>query len=128
MELFGLNHKIGSTKSETLTDISEEDLKATFQERCKTFGKQPDTTYDINISKFNLNSASIGEKKCKGIELQDIHEAYQLLLKIVKARIMFSEKLEDLRGSQLPEIKEEKEKTKVKNVNKAASMFRKKKQ
>ena len=124
MELFGLNHKIGSTKSETLTDISEEDLKATFQERCKTFGKQPVTTYNINIS----NSASIGEKKCKGIELQDIHEAYQLLLKIVKARIMFSEKLEDLRGSQLPEIKEEKEKTKVKNVSKAASMFRKKKQ
>jgi hypothetical protein len=39
MELFGLNHKIGSTKSETLTDISEEDLKATFQERCKAFGK-----------------------------------------------------------------------------------------
>jgi hypothetical protein len=41
---------------------------------------------------------------------------------------MFSEKLEDLRSRELPEIKEEKEKTKVKNVNKAASMFRKKKQ
>ena len=64
----------------------------------------------------------------KILPTQYIHEAYQLLLKIVKARIMFSEKLEDLRGSQLPEIKEEKEKTKVKNVNKAASIFRKKKQ
>ena len=40
MELFGLNHKIGSTKSETLTDIAEETLKDTFQERCKTFGTQ----------------------------------------------------------------------------------------
>ena len=41
---------------------------------------------------------------------------------------MFAEKLEDVRKKELPEIKEEKEKTKVKNVNKAASIFRKKKQ
>ena len=114
MELFGLNHKIGSTKSETLTDISEEDLKATFQGRCKIFGKH---TFKIqNTSKYKFNSACLGEKKCAGIELQDIHEAYQLLLKIVKARIMFAEKLEDVRSRELPEIKEEKEKTKVRKV------------
>ena len=70
------------------------------------------------------------EKKkagCGNCELQDIHEAYQLLLKIVKARIMFTEKLEDMRNRDLPEIKEEKEKVKAKNVSKAASVFKKKK-
>ena len=40
MELFSLDPKIGSTKSEALTDTSEEDLKTTFDERCKTFSKQ----------------------------------------------------------------------------------------
>ena len=38
MELFGLNPKIGSTKAQTLSDISEEGLKTNFQEICKTFG------------------------------------------------------------------------------------------
>ena len=39
MELFSLDNKIGSTKSEALTDTSEEDLKTTFDERYKTFSK-----------------------------------------------------------------------------------------
>ena len=56
--------------------------------------------------------------------LQDIHEAYQLLLKIVKARNMFSEKLEKARNKE--EAKEvTKEDVKIK-VHKAASLFRKK--
>ena len=69
----------------------------------------------------------MGDKSCKGVELQDIHESYQLLLKIVKARVMFAEKLKDVRNKDLPTIKEEKEKTTVKNVNKAALIFKKKK-
>ena len=69
----------------------------------------------------------MGEKGCPGVELTDIHEAYQLLLKIVKARIMFADKLEDIRSRDLPEIKEEKEKVKVKNVGKAALKFKRKK-
>ena len=39
MELFGLSNKFGSAKSESLTDTSEEELKNTFDERCKIFGK-----------------------------------------------------------------------------------------
>ena len=40
---------------------------------------------------------------------------------------MFAEKLEDMRTKELPEIKEEKEEVKSKNVSKAASYFKKKK-
>ena len=82
--------------------------------------------YNIRIfHNFHL-SGIIGEKACKGIELQDIHEAYQILLKIVKARVMFSDKLADIRTKDSPETKEEKEKEKEKNVNKAALFFKKK--
>ena len=76
-----------------------------------------------------INSATIGGKHCKGVKLQDIHKAFQILLKIVKARVKFSEKLEDVRSKDLLNKKKEKEKTKAKgkNVYRAASIFRKKK-
>ena len=57
--------------------------------------------------------------------LQDIHEAYQLLLKIVKAKNIFSAKLENLQekaeGAEVT-----KQDVEVK-VHKAASLFRRKK-
>ena len=76
-----------------------------------------------------INSATIRRKHCKGVKLQDIHEAFQILLKIVKAKVKFSERLEDVRSKDSLEKKKEKEKAKAKgkNVDRAASMFRKKK-
>ena len=72
---------------------------------------------------------TFGEKGCPGVEMQDIHEAYQLLLKIVKARIMFSEKLDSVRNKDrdLADIKEERENTRALNVNKAAKIFKSRK-
>ena len=64
-----------------------------------------------------INSLTIGGKKCQGVKLQDIHEAFQLLLKIVKARVIFSEKLEDGGSRDLAETKNKKEKAKVKVKN-----------
>ena len=40
---------------------------------------------------------------------------------------MFAEKLQDMRSKDIPEKKEEQEKVKAENVNKAASFFKKKK-
>ena len=40
---------------------------------------------------------------------------------------MFAEKLQDMRIKDIPEKKEEQEKVKAENVNKAASFFKKKK-
>ena len=49
--------------------------------------------------------------------------------RFVKARVKFSEKLEDVRSKDLSDKKKEKEKAKAKgkNVDRAASIFRKKK-
>ena len=69
----------------------------------------------------------MGAKACKYVELQDIHESYQLLLKIVKARVMAEEKLENIKNENKPVIKEQTEKLKAKTLNKTAMMFKKKK-
>ena len=61
-----------------------------------------------------MNLATIGGKHCKGVKLQDIHEAFQILLKIGKARVKFSEKLEDVRSKDSAEKKQEKTKAKTK--------------
>ena len=63
----------------------------------------------------------------KKIGLQDIHEAYQLLLKIVKAKNIFLAKLSSVQNKEQEGRKEEvsKEDVQVK-VLKAASLFRRK--
>ena len=72
-------------------------------------------------------TGDMGAKACTYVELQDIHESYQLLLKIVKARVMAEDKLESIRNENRPVIKEQKEKEKVRNLNKTALMFKKRK-
>ena len=64
------------------------------------------------------------EENEKKIGLQDIHEAYQLLLKIVKAKSIFSAKLEKAQNKD-EAIEVSKDDVQVK-VHKAASLFRKK--
>ena len=56
--------------------------------------------------------------------MQDIHEAFQLLLKIVKARNIFAEKLERVKNKEI--AKEVTEDDVQIRVHKAASLFRKK--
>ena len=72
-------------------------------------------------------TGDMGAKACTYVELQDIHESYQLLLKIVKARVMAEDKLENIKNEKSPVIQEPKEKLKLKNLNKTALMFKKKK-
>ena len=62
------------------------------------------------------------EENEKNIGLQDIHEAYQLLLKIVKAKNIFLAKLSNVQNKEEESRKEDVE---VK-VLKAASLFRRK--
>ena len=66
------------------------------------------------------------EENEKKIGLQDIHEAYQLLLKIVKAKNIFLAKLSSVQNKEESRKEEvSKEDVEVK-VLKAASLFRRK--
>ena len=66
------------------------------------------------------------EEHEKKIGLQDIHEAYQLLLKIVKAKNIFLAKLSSVQNKEESRKEEvSKEDVEVK-VLKAASLFRRK--
>ena len=107
--MFCLDHTIGSQK---LTDISETDLRNIFQDTCKTLG-----IYRSKYTYINFSIAESLEKEEKEVKLQDVHEAYQLVLKIVTARKMFSQKLEKVRNKEESQVK-------IK-VNKAARLFKK---
>ena len=64
------------------------------------------------------------EENEKGIALQDIHEAYQLLLKIIQARNAFSTRPNKVKNKD--SAKEVSKEDVQVNVLKAASLFRKK--
>ena len=59
--------------------------------------------------------------------MADIHESYQLLLTIVKARVATEYQGEKNINNKVPEKEEQKEKTKLKNLTKTPLMLKKKK-
>ena len=94
-----------------------------WKEHSLTLAKHLVFQYNLNLSPKFYILASLEENE-KGIGLQDIHEAFQLLLKIVKARNIFAEKLERVKNKEIAkEITEDDVQIKV---HKTASLFRKK--
>ena len=59
--------------------------------------------------------------------MADIHESYQLLLRIVKARVATEYHGENIFKNKVSEKEEQKEKTKLKNMTKTPLMIKKKK-
>ena len=75
-----LNTSGGVTKPRDIRDYSEDEILKAFQKQCTRLSKYALWFYYMKFNKFS-SQAQAG----KMIELQDCHEAYQVLLKVVKA-------------------------------------------
>ena len=84
MDILGMNLSVGRKTPRKLIDYSEEELMAKFQIKCTALRK----TMPYCFLCIFLSSSETGDNP-KNHCMQDVHEAYQILLKVIKAKIMF---------------------------------------
>ena len=86
IELFDLNHRVAvaNMRAINIHNVTEEELNRFFKYRCNVLGMWNFTLLNLMESLSFLDE--LGSSGCPGVELQDVHEAYQLILKIIKAR------------------------------------------
>ena len=111
MDTLGLNLCKGRKTPRQLIDYSEEELTKIFEKKCKAIRKDPGS-YFLGVLCFSYLGNG---NNPKDHSMHDVHEAYQMLLKVIKTKNMF---LSNFQKKKPVDSKEQ--------VSKAALIFKKK--